>query len=68
VRLCTNNHASCVGVGQVQDEEIARSLLEKWDTKLKLAQREGTRSGGLIRVVVKVVDVHKPASLAPHQD
>lgn len=68
MRLYTNNHASCVGVGQVQDEEVARSLMEKWGTDLKLAQREGTRSGGLKRVVVKVVDVLKPASLAPHQD
>ncbi|CAB1103500.1 unnamed protein product [Ectocarpus sp. CCAP 1310/34] len=68
VRLYTNNHESCVGVGQVQDEEAARSLVEKWGTDLKLAQREGTRSGGLKRVVVKVVDVLKPASLTPHQD
>ncbi|CAN0212084.1 unnamed protein product, partial [Scytosiphon promiscuus] len=68
VRLYTNNHASCVAVGQVQSEEEACTLLSKWGTPLKLVGRAGTRSGGLKRVVVKVIDVFKPASLVPHND
>lgn len=67
MRLYTNNHASCVAVGQVQPEETARSLLEEWGSVLKLVGRPGTRSGGIKRVVVKVVDVLKPASLLPHK-
>lgn len=68
VRLYTNNHASCVAVGLVQTEEVACSLLKKWDTVLQLVGRTGNRSGGLSRVVVKVVEVLKPASLVPHND
>lgn len=67
LRLYTNNHASCVAVGEVQTEEAAQSLLEKWGTVLKLAGRGGNRSGGLKRVVVKVIDVLKPTGLVPHK-
>lgn len=54
-------------MGQAQTEEVVQSLLGKWGTVLKLVRRAGNRSGGLRRVVVKVVDVLKPASLVPHK-
>lgn len=66
VRLFTSNHASCVAVGHVQTQEVARTVLEEWGTPLKLQGRTGTRSGGLKRTVVKIVDVLKPASLVMH--
>lgn len=54
-------------MGQIQTDEVALSLLERWGTVLKLTGRTGNRSGGLQRVVVKIVDVLKPASFVPHK-
>lgn len=67
VRLYTSNHSTCVGVGQIQSDEEALSLLEKWGSPLRLRGRAGTRSGGLKRVVVKIVEALKPANYLPHK-
>ncbi|CAN0310195.1 unnamed protein product, partial [Laminaria digitata] len=60
VRLYSNNHASCVGVGDVQDDETAAATLQRW--------RPQSRGAGLQkRVVVKVSEALKPAAYAAHK-
>ncbi|CAB1117108.1 unnamed protein product [Ectocarpus sp. CCAP 1310/34] len=60
VRLYSKNHASCVGVGEVQDDEIAAEALDRWRPSAR-------RKGRLTQVVVMLNGVFKPAAYIPHK-
>lgn len=59
VRLYSKNHASCVGVGEVQDDEIAATALQRW--------RPHSRKPPA-RVVVTLSDALVPAAFIPHKN
>ena len=61
VRLQSNNHASCVGVGNVQGLETAAGYLLRW-------RPQSRQSGGQKGVVFKVSDdAVKPATYPAHK-
>lgn len=57
MRLYSSNHASCVGVGGVQDEETSTQAESRWTTPRRRARR----------VVVKVSEGLVPAAFIPHK-
>ena len=61
MRLHSNNHASCVGVGNVQGHETTAGSLLRWRPQRR-------QSGGQKGVVVKVSDAVKPATYAAHKE
>ena len=61
MRLHSNNHASCVGVGNVQGHETTAGSLLRWRPRSR-------QSGGQKNVVVKVSDAVKPATYAAHKE
>lgn len=60
MRLYSNNHASCVGVGEVQDDETTARTLHRWRPRSR-------QTGGYKRVVVKVSEALKPAAFTAHK-
>ncbi|CBJ28935.1 similar to Werner syndrome protein [Ectocarpus siliculosus] len=60
VRLYSNNHASCVGVGEVQDDDTAAEALAGWFPGAR-------RKGRLTQVVVGLSGVFKPAAYTAHK-
>lgn len=61
VRLYSNNHASCVGVGEVQDDETSAEILRRWRPQSRPRQGQPTR------VVVKVSEMLVPSAFTPHK-
>ena len=60
MRLYSNNHASCVGIGEVQDDETAAETMYRWRPQ---SRRTGLRK----RVVVKVSEALKPSAYVAHK-
>ena len=61
VRLHSNNHATCVGVGNVHGHETTAGSLLRW-------RHQPCQSGGQKDVVVKASDAMKPATYAAHKE
>lgn len=61
VRLYSNNHASCVGVGEVLDETTSSEILRRWRPQSR------PRGGQPTRVVVKVSEALVPSAFTPHK-
>ena len=61
MRLHSNNHASCVGVANVQGHETTAGSLLRW-------RPQSRQSGGQKGIVVKVSDAAKPATYAAHKE
>ena len=61
MRLHSNNHASFVGVENVQGHETPAGSLLRW-------RPQSRQSGGQKGVVVKVSDVVKPATYAAYKE
>ena len=61
MRLHSNNHTSCVGVGNVQGHETTAGSLLRWRPQ---SRQSGCQKG----VVVKVSDAVKPATYAGHKE
>lgn len=59
MRLYSNNHAICVGVGEVQDDVSAAEALRRW------RPRSWQRLKGVI--VVKLSEALVPAAFIPHK-
>lgn len=57
MRLYSSNHASCVGVGEVQDETTSTQAERRWTTPRRRARR----------VVVKLSEALVPAAFIPHK-
>lgn len=58
MRLYSSNHASCVGIGEVQDDATTDEALHLWRPQMRRRSK---------RVVVKMSEALVPAAFIPHK-